>query len=221
MQHSRRFIPPLSFDILTPAYDRLVRLTIPERRFRSALVTQAGITASMRVLDIGCGTGSLALLVKREHAGAQVVGLDPDWRALAIARSKAHSQDLDVTFQRGSADGLPYADATFDRVLSSLALHHMSSSTKRTALSECARVLRAGGELHVADWGPPQDMLMRLVSWPLRAFDGIEFIADNHKGLLPQFFRDAGFRNVAEIRHLRTIFGTLTFYRADRPATRH
>ena len=220
MQRSQRFIPPLSFDILTPAYDRLVRLTMPERRFRAALVRQAGITPGMRVLDIGCGTGSLVLVVKREHTAAEVVGLDPDRRALEIARGKARNAGLAVTFQLGSADALPYADASFDRVLSSLALHHMPRPTKRAALSECLRVLRTGGELHVADWGPPQDTLMWIASWPFRAFDGIEFTADNYQGLLPQFFRDAGLQNVAETQRFRTIFGTLALYRADRPPIR-
>lgn len=219
MPRSRTFIPPLSFDVLTPLYDPLVRLTMPEHRFRSALVRQARIAPKMRVLDLGCGTGSLAFAVKREQATAEVIGIDPDRRALEIARDKARGARSDVTFQRGSADGLPYADASFDRVLSSLALHHMSQQTKRAALRECARVLGVGGELHVADWGPPQDALMRIMSWPFRIFDGLEFTADNYQGLLPQFFRDAGFRNVVETQRLRTIFGTLTLYRAEKTAT--
>jgi hypothetical protein len=75
-------------------------------------------------------------------------------------------------------------------------------------------VLRAGGELHVADFGRPQNVLMRVASLPWRAFDGRRTTEDNVKGLLPELFRQAGFVEVCETSRYMTLFGTLCLYGA-------
>jgi ubiquinone/menaquinone biosynthesis C-methylase UbiE len=211
---ARRYIPALDYDWLTPAYDTLIRLTMPERAFKRRLIEQAKLRAGQRVLDLGCGTATLAILAKRMQPDAVVVGLDGDPKILAIAARKVRRAGVDVRLQRGMAFELPYPEASLDRVLSSLVFHHLTSENKRRTLTECYRVLRRGGELHIADWGKPHNGLMWLASWSLRLFDGLHTTADNVRGRLPQLCRQAGFLGVEETGRFATLFGTLSLYRA-------
>ena len=154
------FLPALRFERLTPFYDGVIALTTRERTFRRRVVEQAAIGDGMRVLDIGAGTGTLAALVGERHPGARVTGLDADPAMLARARAKAPR----ASFDEGLSYELPYPDASFDRVLSSLFFHHLRPRDKRRTLAEARRVLRPGGELHVADWGRAAGALMRVLA---------------------------------------------------------
>jgi len=156
----------------------------------------------------------LASLFKRTHPEAGVVGLDGDPKILGIAKKKADQAGLDITLDEGMSFDLPYPAASFDRVVSSLVFHHLNRDNKVTTLGEVHRVLRAGGELHVADFGKPQNLLMRVASFPWQVFDGFETTADNVKGFLPDLMRHAGFVEVAEPARYMTLFGTLCLYAA-------
>jgi ubiquinone/menaquinone biosynthesis C-methylase UbiE len=212
-----RYVPALDYEWLTPAYDTLIRLTMPERAFKRRLIEQARIRAGHAVLDIGCGTGTLAIMAKRAHPDATIVGLDGDPKILAIAAHKVAAAGLDVALHHGMAFELPYPDGSFDRVLSSLVLHHLTPEDKRRTLAECYRVLRPGGELHVADWGRPHNALMWLASWSVRLFEGRQMTADNVQGRLPHLFLQAGFEGAEETGRLATVFGTLSLYQARKP----
>jgi ubiquinone/menaquinone biosynthesis C-methylase UbiE len=208
------YLPALSFDALTPLYDVLVRLTMPETAFKRRLVAQARIRSGHRVLDLGCGTATLTLLAERAHPEAEFVGLDGDPRILEIAKKKALKAASGTTFDLGMSYELPYADKSFDRVLSSLFFHHLSHEDKGRTLKEVYRVLRSGGELHVADFGKPQNVLMRVAALPWRAFDGLHTTADNVSGRLPRMFQGAEFTEVCETARYMTLFGTLALYQA-------
>lgn len=211
------YVPALSHDWLTPAYDTLIRLTMPEMAFKRRLIEQARIEAGHAVLDLGCGTATLAIEVKRRHPGAVVTGLDGDARILAIAEEKIARAGVQVRLEPGMAFDLPFPDRVFDRVLTSLVFHHLTTEDKRRALAECVRVLRPAGELHVADWGRPHTAFMRLASWGIRLFDG-PTTADNLRGRLPQLCREAGFGHAEETSRFATVFGTLWLYQAVRAA---
>jgi ubiquinone/menaquinone biosynthesis C-methylase UbiE len=218
MNQSRsEYIPPLKYEWLTPLYDPLVRWTLRESTFKRHLVKQAGIERGHRVLDLGCGTGTLALLIKSHHPKADVVGLDADPKVLEIARAKAVRAALDVTLDQGMAFRLPYADNSFDRVLSSLLFHHLTRENKDRTLREVFRVLRLGGEFHAADWGKPQNGFMRTAFLLVRILDGFKTTADNVKGLLPELFGNAGFEEIQEPARYMTIVGTLSLYKARKP----
>lgn len=206
------YIPALSYDFLTPLYDSLIRLTMPERAFKRRLVEQARFGEGQRVLDLGCGTATLTLLAKEMSPGADVTGLDGDPRILEIARKKAERAGADISLDLGMSYELPYPDESFDRVLSSLFFHHLTREDKTHTLEEVRRVLRAGGELHVADFGRSQNLLMRVASLPWRAFDGRETTADNVAGRLPEMMRRCGFTDVHESARYMTLFGTLSLY---------
>lgn len=211
------FVPALGLRILTPLFDPLVRLLMRERLFKGRLVDQMALQPGQRILDVGCGTGTLALLIKERHPQNEVVGIDPDPQILAIARRKAARSGAEVRFDVGYADRLPYPDASFDRVTSSLVFHHLRRETKRAALEEAYRVLRPGGELHIADIGRPSGVLMRLAVRPIVMLDGTDRVKDNIAGRLPTFMTGSGFSEVVECEPFSTAFGPVSLYRATKP----
>ena len=212
----RGYLPALRFPALTRIYDPVVGLTTRERRFKELLVEQAAPSPGQRILDLGCGTGTLAIQVKEREPRAEVVGLDADPEMLAQARAKAERADVEIRLAEGMSDQLPFEDGSFDRVLSTLFFHHLDPEPKRRTAREIARVLRKGGELHVADWGRPADPVMAAAFLGIRLLDGFENTADNVNGELPRIFEEAGLENAEQTDRLRTVFGTLALYRAAR-----
>lgn len=214
---TQTYIPALGYRWLTGLYDPVVALTAREATFKSALIDQAKLQDSQRVLDLACGSGTLALMALQRAPAASVTGVDGDPAMLAQARRKAAAAGVAVGLDEALADRLPYAEASFDRVLSSLFFHHLDRDTKRAALCEALRVLAPGGELHIADWGQAANPLMRVAYLGIQLLDGFATTADNVAGRLPAFMRDAGFVDVQETRRFSTLFGTMSLYRARRP----
>lgn len=211
------YIPALGFDVLTPLYDPLVALTTRERTFKRLLIAQAGVRDGQRVLDLACGTGTLAVRLKQAVPGAIVVGVDGDEKVLGRARRKAAQAGVDVRFDLGLSDRLAYADGSFERVLSSLFFHHLQPDEKRTTLREAFRVLASGGQLHVADWGKPPNPVLRAMFYAVQLLDGFANTRDNVQGRLGQFFEEAGFKEVSMPARLNSPLGTIALYRAKKP----
>lgn len=211
---SRDYIPALGYRWLTPAYDAAVALTTRERTFKRALIAQAKLQPQERVLDLACGTATLTIMAKRDEPTAELTGIDGDPQMLKRACRKADQAGLRVRFDRGLSDQLPYADGSFDKVISSLFFHHLQPDGKRATLAEVRRVLRGSGTLHVADWGKAANPLMRAAFFGIQLLDGFPNTSDNVAGRLPDFMRAAGFSRVEETRRFSTVFGTLSLYRA-------
>lgn len=168
----------------------------------------------MKVLDLGCGTGTLTIMIKQMHPEAEVIGLDGDSSILEIAQIKAVKSGVDISLDHGMAYQLPYPDETFDRVLSSLVLHHLTRDDKQRAFVEVYRTLRTEGELHIVDFGKPRGIYGRLASQLIKR---MEQAGDNVNGLLPMIMRRAGFELVEESACYQTIFGSLSLYRGLKP----
>jgi ubiquinone/menaquinone biosynthesis C-methylase UbiE len=205
-----KYIPALGIGSLTPFFDSFQKWGANEKTFKPQLISQAGIEENFKVLDLGCGTGTLTLLVKKSQPSAEVTGIDIDPHILSIAKEKASQVNIQIRFDLGTAFNLPYPDNSFDRVVSSLVFHHLTRENKLRALKEVLRALKMNGELHIADMGKPQNLLMRLPSVVMRRLEETE---DNVKGLLPQMLKNAGFKQVEETSKLMTIFGTISFYK--------
>src|SRR5262249_8880399 len=161
-------------------------------------------TQGADVLDVGCGTGTLALMAAAHAPSAHIVGLDVDPDILSIARRKVAQTGRNVTLTEGSATAPPFAPGAFDRVLSTLMLHQLTTSQKRETLAAVRRLLRPGGELHVADFGRPHTTLMRLASQTFHLFDGDDATGANLRGELPGLIREAGFADVEETERWST-----------------
>ncbi len=207
---SERYVPALGLRSLTRFYDPVVARTTRERAFKARLLEQVGPGPGRRILDLACGTGTFAAALAGR--GATVIGVEGDPEMLKRARAKAPA----VQFDEALAQELPYEDGSFDAVTTSLFLHHLTRDMKVAALREVARVLKPGGELHVADWGPPKDPLMAAAFLSIRLLDGMESTRDNAKGALPELFEQAGLTEVADRGGMRTAFGRLAFYSAVR-----
>ncbi len=214
---STSYVHALRYGWLTSFYDPIVRLTTRERIFKQQLIAQANIVDSHTILDIGCGTGTLAIWIKRRVKHANVSGIDGDKNILSIAEQKAQKEHAEIQFDLGLSYELPYPDDTFDRSLSSLFFHHLTLPKKEKTFAEIFRVLKGGGELHVADWGKPGNVVMRLLYYQIQFLDGFQTTEDNVRGLLPELMESAGYQKISINDEVSTMFGTMTLYSAKKP----
>ncbi len=211
------YIPAAGHARLTALYDPIVGLTMRERTFRGRLIAQVLKDGSPeRVLDLGTGTGSLAIALARAAPTVAITGLDPDPDALGRARGKAGSASR-IAWVQGRSEELPFEDGAFDGLTCSLMFHHLEPAAKRRALGECLRVLGPEGRLHVADWGAPQDPIMRLAFLGIQLLDGFSCTGPHARGELPGVIADAGFAEVRVRERLRTCWGSLELISARRP----
>ena len=170
-------------------------------------------------LEVSTGTGTLAIWTKESESAADVTGVDIDRSILARAARKATRAGANVRFDHARSDSLPYLDASFDRVLSSLFFHPLAWPDKVRTAREAFRVLTPGGELHVADWGRPENALMRTLFLAVQCLDGFENTRDNVAGRLVSLFEEAGFSGVRESQTFSTMLGTIALYRAVKPVS--
>ena len=137
------------------AYDLLVWvLTLGrERALRERLVEFARLESGESVLDVGCGTGALAIAAKdRLGPGGQVCGVDPSSEMVARARRKTIRVGVDVRFETAAVEALPFPDATFDAVLSSLMLHHLSEEGRGRASPRSLESSSRGASSSPSTW---------------------------------------------------------------------
>jgi ubiquinone/menaquinone biosynthesis C-methylase UbiE len=212
---AERYVPAAGRPAFTRLYDTVVALTMREATFRGRLGAQVldGLAPGAAVVDVGSGTGTLAIALAAR--GAAVIGVDGDAEALGLAQAKPGAES--VQWRKGLATALPVPGASADRVVMSLLLHHLDAASKRTALAEALRVLRPGGRLHLADWGRPRDPLMRAAAWALERVDGPDGLREHLNGVVPLLLADAGFVAVALHDRLRTAWGSLELLSALRP----
>jgi ubiquinone/menaquinone biosynthesis C-methylase UbiE len=213
----QQFIPALRFGALTRVYDPVVAITSREGAFKRRLLQHARIKDGEAVLDLACGTGTLAIEVKKERPKAKVSALDGDPAILERAKAKAQDAGVKIDFAHGMSNDLPYAARSFDVILSTLFFHHLTDEAKADTAEEIRRVLRLGGRVLIADWGRPQDPMMRFNFLTVQVLDGFRTTASNVAGRLPEFLRDAGLKRVTVADRMRTPLGTIEILSAVRP----
>ncbi len=202
-----KYVPALSFKWLTPIYDLLVERPMSGLRMYADLLEALGQVEGKRVLDVGCGTGSLAIRIKRKNPAAVVTGLDGDPQILEIARSKARRQSLEIQFDQVMSFNLPYPDASVEVVLTSMMLHHLSREDKIRTAAELYRVLKPAGRLIGLDFTEARGAVGR----SLKPFASrLERVADNLEGFLPILVSQAGFCDYQETH--RYVFGSISLF---------
>lgn len=209
------YAPAAGRDWLLPLYDPFVSL-IGGDSARKALLDQATIRSGHRILDIGCGTGTLVVLVKRLHPDVEVVGLDPDPRALARGSRKAERAAVSIQLDQGYSDELPYAAASFDRVFSSFMFHHLPPEAKVGTLLEVRRVLKPGGRFHMLDLAVPES---RAHGFLAHLFHASQRLKDNVEGRILVLLREAGFADPKQVARRATLLGPLSYYEASVPTS--
>jgi ubiquinone/menaquinone biosynthesis C-methylase UbiE len=215
--NQKPYLPAAGSDWLLPFYDIFTRLAGVEASHRR-LLEQAAIQPAHRILEIGCGTGNLTILARRLNPSVEVIGIDPDPKALSRARRKAQRAGFPIEFREAFSQQLPFPDASFDRVLSAYMLHHVQPDAKVPTLREAFRVLKPGGFLQLLDFEegehPRGSSFRRLLhshgeSHPHGG-------SHPHHGV-SDLMQEAGFADPARVGGQNSILGAVAYYSASRP----
>ncbi len=207
-----RYVTALSLRWLTPFYDALVERPMTAFGMRRGLLESLGPLSGKRLLDIGCGTGTFLIMLQHAFPDAQLDGVDGDPQIPETARGKAGALGLNIVFSEAMSYSMPYPDASFDAVTTTLMLHHLDREAKKATAREMYRVLKPGGLLAGLDFGEPRGPLGRGLRPITRHF---ERVADNLDGFLPVMFEQAGFTGYTELSHY--ILDSVALFRAARP----
>lgn len=209
---SETFTPALGRPEWTGLYDVALRLFTRERRWRAAMMEQIAPQAGQVILDVGCGTGTLAIAIKQAAPDAVMVGLDPDPTALVVAAAKADKAGQAIEWRRGFArDAAAPGEACFDIVVSSLVFHQAPMNEKRLGLLAMRTALKQGGRLVIADYGAQRSWLMRtLFRTTVQRLDGRDNTQPNADGILARLIAEAGFGDVVEVETIPTPSGSIS-----------
>lgn len=209
------YIPALKYHWLTRFYDPLIGWGMQEKKMKALLVGQASLQPGDHIMDLACGTGTLAFLLQQSQPGTTVIGIDADPEILAIAKNKLKARQVaKMRFLVGFSDRLPFPNNLFHHVFTSLFIHHLTLAKKKKTFKEVHRVLKYGGQFHVLDFEKPCNGLMRAAFFPVQLLDGFESTSPHVKGIIPKLLKETGFSAIEETGQFQTILGTLRSYRA-------
>ncbi|GAA4388639.1 class I SAM-dependent methyltransferase [Tsukamurella soli] len=208
-QADAAFTPALGRLVPARYLDLAVAMT-RERLWRALTVAYVAPRPDEVIVDVGCGTGSLAALLRSIEPGAHVVGVDPDPDVLTVARRKADG----VVWHVGRGDALVerLGAESADTVVSTLVLHQCPLAVKRAMLAAAHAVLRPGGRLVIADYGRQRTTLMRAAFRLVQCIDGHADTQPNADGVLPTLIAEAGFGDVREVEVVTTVTGSISVY---------
>lgn len=200
-----------ALDGMAPFYDKFVQMITfgKEKKARLETVELARIKLGEQVLEVGCGTGSLAIAAAQcTGTTGNVFGIDPAPKMIEIAQRKADQKGLDIDLRVGAIEKLPYSDNTFDIVLSSLMMHHLPDHLKSIGMTEVNRVLKPGGRLAIVELDSSRFSLINFIHG--------QTSSENRLALeLKQLMLINGFGEI-EIKNMR--YGSLTFLMGNKAA---
>jgi ubiquinone/menaquinone biosynthesis C-methylase UbiE len=203
-------------DWLLPFYDLFTKLLGVQKVHRE-LIYQAAIHSEHRVLEIGCGTGNMAILAKKLNPSSEVVAIDPDSKALTRASRKAQRARILIEFDQEFSEELRFPQDSFDKVLSAFMLHHVWAEAKLRTLQEALRVLKPEGSLHLVDFeernGPAWGLHNLLVKI---AHSGQ---SSSHHDVVLELMTNAGFDQPQVLRRQTTLMGGIVYYKATKVAS--
>ncbi len=213
-----RYTPALGWKLLTPLYDGVIRQLTRERLWRGLMVREVAPAPADRILDIGCGTGSLLLELWRAEERASYVGIDPDEDVLARAKAEAAAVGARLDLRHGFAshEMLP-DDWRPTKIVSSLVLHQVPLAEKRRIIEVAHALLTPGGTFYLTDYGKQDEAAMRFAFRnTVQRVDGIVDTQPNADGVLPELLVGVGFEDVAAYARVKTMTGAVSLYSAKR-----
>lgn len=209
------FVPALRFHWLTALYDPLIRTWSGAARMRSSVIDALALEPGMRLLELGAGSGRLAIEIKRRHPAVTIEAVDADASMVARARRNAAGAGVEIAFREADMTRLP-ALGTFDRVYSTMVFHHLLPHAKQAALAAARDLLRPGGSFVVGDFGRPRGALQwALFSCIQQPLDGFRNTAPHRDGRYERAIRDT-FSQVRTTAVWRTAAGTIEVFACTR-----
>tara|TARA_R110002072_G_scaffold7773_4_gene41513 strand:- start:9745 stop:10419 length:675 start_codon:yes stop_codon:yes gene_type:complete len=210
----KTFTPALGYSFLTPLYDSAIAALTRESLWRGKMIEQLNPAPHERILDVGCGTGSLVTQIKSLSLLTQVIGLDPDPEVLEVAKNKANRKNLEIDWKEGFLSAERVSEiGPVCKIVSSLVFHQTPLDEKRRMLKQMFSVLKTDGELCIADYGLQRTKLMRLFfKATVQQLDGFRDTQPNADGVLPGLIEEAGFSQVEELEVIPTITGSISIY---------
>lgn len=199
----RTYLPAAGRDLFLPLYDLVARVLGADQA-RQSLLDQPQLRSAQRVVDIGCGTGTFAVLLKKHFPKVEVIGLDPDQKALARAKRKSERAGVSIRFDQGFADELQYESGSFDMVFSSFMFHHLEGKDREKTLREVHRILKPAGSFYLLDFEVSQTKSRHDL---FRVFHSGERLRDNSEDRILTLMRDAGFSESKKVATRPVLFG--------------
>ena len=213
------FTPALGHSALTPLYDLAIRLLTREQRWREALVEQINPKNGESVLDVGCGTGTLAIMLKRRSPGARVIGLDPDPAVLATAEEKAWRAGVDIEWRLGFACDAA-AFGKFDQVVSTLVFHQVPPEEKLAGIQAMFDAALERGSIHIADYCRQPDWLMRQLFRIIQTVDGLPNTQANADGAVEKILAGLSGTQALPKTIVRTPTGAISLFQVRKRGAR-
>lgn len=201
-ESDKTYLPAAGHDIFLPFYDWTAKLLGADRA-RESLLRRLSSQPGDQFLDLGCGTGTFATRLKQRFPAVEIVGLDPDPKALARARRKAERAHLSIHFDQGFGESLSYPQARFDAVFSSFVFHHLQEQNREKTLREVRRVLKPGGSFYLMDFEASQSSGHGFFC----IFHSTERLSDNTEPRILQLLNAAGFSQPHKIETYKVFFG--------------
>lgn len=211
------FTPALGRAGLTRGYDHAIRLLTREKTWRGALLRQVGPRAGDAILDVGCGTGTFTIMLKRAAPQARIIGLDPDPQVLAIAAEKASQAGVAVEWRQGFAHDAATVAGRVDKAVSSLVFHQVPLDGKREGVAAMFAALRPGGEVHIADYAWQRARLMRMLfRSTVQMIDGVADTQPNADGALEDILGHHDASAAVPIAVIPTFTGAISLFRGTK-----
>ncbi len=222
MSAEKTFTPALGNAHFTPLYDLAIAALTRENLWRSRLVAHINPTAEDRILDVGCGTGSLAIRLKKTAPDAEMLGIDPDPAVIVRAWKKSEKLGVTINWRIGFlTPALCEEIGQISKAVSCLVLHQTPLEEKNSILSAIHTLLQPGGTLYIADYGLQRTLPMRfLFRHTVQTIDGIADTQPNADGILPSLMEASGFEDITELEIIPTATGSISIYRATSLARR-
>lgn len=208
------FIPAIKYTFLTPYYDVIIQLVVPEKKIRRFVANLVFDEKEGQLLDVGAGTGTQLAYIQEINPSLRLYGWDVDKQIMEIAEQKiGHFAHLICS----PPPLIPFPDNYFDTVLSTWVFHHLSNEQKKNLFTEIHRVLKPDGQFLFGDWGKPKTIWLRMAFWLVQLLDNFETMRAHEKGEIPEFITQAGFDNRQERAHFPTLMGSFYIITANKP----